>query len=363
MNLNKLAAIAILAALHGACASDDNEPDPSNSGNKDGKVVITGTSPEYTFWGDELTITGSGFSEVKDENVVTFVNSYPKTSGLKLTSKEGDIEIVSASKTKLVIRVPYLVEEQASGQHIWGEDFARIEVAVKNEKDTSEIAKFMGLPHVGKFQYHYGWFHLAGIARSGDSVILGGGFWGSWSGAGELHPKKAGVYEQLRLKVDGIPVPIRYRKISNSIQGWALFLPAEEFSEVVCAEGWGDRPMTFEFFVNGTDKKASRELGVTYLPKSEYYDVTGPSEVSKAAGGVPAWTVTGKNMIYHVARFVPECGHATTATTSIANENTIKSEYTIGIPLSLMEANCLYKVYLLTPCDQSKSIGSVYINP
>ena len=348
--------------------SKDDEDDDSNPGNPQGggKVNIISLSDEYVFWGEELTITGTGFSEVKAENVVTFVNSYPKTPGLKLTSNGGDIEIVSASPTNITIRVPYNIDVVGGTTHYNGEDFARIEVAVKSEKDTSEQVKFIGMPRVGNFDYHYGWYDLGGVTRSGDSVVISSGFYGSASGAGELHPKQAGVYDKLRLTVNGIPVAMKPRKISQSINGFGIYLPAEEFSEINCdegANGWGDRAMNFELSVLDTDIKSSRTLYVTYLPETSVSYADGPAQVSKSVGGNPYWTVTGDDMYYSHAVFHPGCGGATNAEVLIATPGTINTEYQISIPLSLMVENCPYTIYLKTPCDETKLIGNVTIKP
>jgi hypothetical protein len=358
-------AACVLLLMFSGCDSD-KDPDP-NDPSGGGKVTISGLSHQYIFWGEELTISGTGFSSVKEENIVSFVNSYPKTPGMKFTSDGGDIEIVSASPTSIKIRVPYQTEVGGATTIYRGEDYAKIEVAVKSERDTSEMVKFIGLPRVGTFEYHYGWFDLGGIARSGDSVVIGGGFYGSLLGAGERHPKEAGVYDKLRLDIDGIPVPMKWRKITSSKQGYGIYLPAEEFSEIRCdegANGWNDRAMNFRFSVQNTDIENSRTLYVTYLPENSLISATGPSQASKLAGGNPSWTVTGDDMYYSHALFVPSCGGgATNAEVEIANAGVVKSEYQVAIPLSLLVENCSYTIYLKTICDETKVIGSVTIKP
>jgi hypothetical protein len=352
-------------ALSGCSKDDDEDKDPVNPGGG-GKVTITSLSDEYVFWGDELTISGSGFSSVKEENIVSFVSSYPKTPGLKLTSDGGDIEIVSASPTNITIRIPYATNQVGGATHYAGEDFAQIAVSVKSEKDTSEQVKFIGLPRVGQFDYHYGWYDLGGVTRSGDSVLLTGGFYGSLSGAGELHPKQAAVYDKLRLSVDGVSVPMKPRRISQSVNGFGIYLPAHDFSEIKCVEGdngWGDRAMDFEFSVLGTDLKTSKTLYVTYLPEFSVAGTDGPTQASKSLGGNPFWSVTGEDMYYSHAVFAPECGGATNAEVEIATPGTINTEYEIYIPLSLMIENCTYKIYLKTPCDETRLVGSVAIVP
>jgi hypothetical protein len=367
MNLNKkLLLLGISLTLLIGCSNDDDD-DPSNPANPTGgKVTITGASPQYTFWGDELTITGTGFSTVKDENVINFVTSYPKTPGLKLTSDGGDIEILSATATQIKIRVPYLTETGLDGViHSMGEEFARIEVSVKNEKDTSDQVKFIGLPRVGKFEYHYGWFDLGGIARSGDSVVIDGGFYGMLSGAGELYPKEAGIFNKLRLRVNGIETPMKYRRITNSVKGWGIYLSASQFADIKCddgSNGYGDRPMEFELYVLDTDKRATRTLNVTNLPEYAVTSSNGPEEISKSAGGNPFWTVEGQDMYFTKARFVSTCG-SPTVEEEIATPGTINNDYQISIPLSLMVEQCGYTIHLITPCDEFELIGDVFIKP
>jgi hypothetical protein len=367
--LKLLAAIttcALSVAFYSCSNDDDDDTGPSNPP-AGGKVKITGLSHEYIFWGEELTITGTGFSDIKAENIVTFVNSYPKTPGMKLTSDAGDIEIISASPTSIKIKVPYQAEPKSGTTIFRGEDFAQIEVAVKTEKDTSEQVKFIGLPRVGQFEYHYGWYDLGGVARSGDSVVIGGGFYGGLLGAGEAHPKQAGVYDKLRLHVDGISVPMKWRQIFTSVSGFGIYLPSSEFSEMNCEDGdngWGDRAMEFKFSVEGTDIENTRTLYVTYLPENSIISASGVEEVSKLAGGNPFWTVTGDDMYFSHAVFHPTCGGgATNAEVEIASPGTINSDYQITIPLSLMVENCVYTIYLKTPCDEVELIGDVWVKP
>jgi hypothetical protein len=370
MKILKLLAVltaCVLLLIFYSCSNDkDDDTDPSNPP-AGGDVKVTGLSHEYIFWGEELTISGTGFSEIKEENIVTFVNSYPKTPGMKLTSDGGDIEIVSSSPTSIKIKIPYKAEAASGTTHFNGEDFAQIEVAVKTKKDTSELVKFIGLPRVGTFEYHYGWYDLGGVARSGDSVVIGGGFYGSALGAGEAHPKQAGVYDKLRLHVDGVNVPMKRRKISQSVNGFGIYLPSSEFSEVNCedgANGWGDRAMEFKFSVDGTDIENTRTLYVTYLPEYSVLTAQGDEEVSKLAGGNPFWTVTGDDMYYSHAVFYPTCGGgATNAEVEIASPGTLNSSYQFNIPLSLMVENCVYHIYLKTPCDETKLIGDVWVKP
>lgn len=355
---------ALLPLVFSGCSDDEGDTDPDKPSG--GKVNISGVSKQYAFWGEEITISGTGFSNVKDENIVNFVESYPNTSGMKFTSNDGDIEIIQSSPTSIKIRVPHQSEVIGSNNVHRGEDYARIEVVVNNERDTSDVVRFIGLPRIGNFEYHYGWYDLGGIARSGDSVVIAAGFYGSKLGAGDRNPRDAGVYDKLRLHVDGIHVPMKWRKISQFIEGYGLYLPAKDFSETNCTEGangWNDRAMTFRLSVDGTDIENSRTHYITYLPQTSLYSADGPSQVSKSAGGNPFWTVTGDDMYYTHAVFSTSCDGVAKAEIEIANSGTFNNEYQINIPLSLMVENCSYNIHLKTPCDDMKFIGNVSIKP
>jgi hypothetical protein len=262
--------------------------------------------------------------------------------------------------------VPFETELIGSNTIHRGEDFARIEVSVNNEKDTSDMVKFIGLPRVGWFEYHYGWWDLGGVARSGDSVVIDAGFFGSFTGAGERHPKEAGVYDKLRLHVDGIFVPMKWRKITSSTYGYGIYLPSEDFSEVNCdegANGWNDRAMNFTFSVEGTNIENTRPLYVTYLPEYSVTDWELPVQVSKSAGGNPFLTVTGEDMYFSHAVFATTCPGASNAEVLIANPGTFNDSYQVSIPLSLLVENCGYTVYLRSICDDTKGLGTILVKP
>ena len=62
-----------------------------------GRLTITDI-PNGVFWGDELTIDGTGFSTVKEENIVKFLKLPRLSCMMQYTSVTGgDIEIISAT--------------------------------------------------------------------------------------------------------------------------------------------------------------------------------------------------------------------------------------------------------------------------
>src|SRR6185503_12454050 len=85
----------------------------NNGGGNAGNLSISGTSPEYPFWGDELTINGTGFSSTKSENYVWIDGSNPCSSnGSRDSAGWRKAEIISATSTQLKIKVPYDVLKQ-----------------------------------------------------------------------------------------------------------------------------------------------------------------------------------------------------------------------------------------------------------
>lgn len=346
----------LLFAVVLACSStDDDDPQPPGSS---GELKITSVE-DWPMWGQTLIIHGTGFSPTAKENIVRFPGYYPGWCGVSYTTEEGgDMEIVSASATELKVTIP--MEEQNYGD--CGPEYATIEVAVKGKTAKIENVKFVGPPQVNLFEYHWGWWDMPTITKIGDSVLLGGGLQGNYA-------EDSPYWNKLRLSVDGKPVPIRYRKISNSNFGWALILPTTEFGEVNCDEGelgWNERLMTFKFFIEGTDISDERKLNVQYLPEDVFVKkVEGPTSVSKSATLNPEWHVEGVDMYYDKVRFVPQsgCGGNISHEINVSPSVGFKNELFFGIPLVLLSEGCTYTVLLKNPCDDVRTIGAITINP
>ncbi|HYG20266.1 MAG TPA: hypothetical protein VD816_15115 [Ohtaekwangia sp.] len=338
-----------------ACSGGSDDDDPVNPGN--GELKITEVS-QYAIWGDELVIKGSGFSTVKEQNVVKIPAYYPGWCDTDYSTDGGDMEIVSASATELRVTIPFTQGEFGD----CGPDYGTVEVSVADKKATFENVKFVGPPKVGRFEYHWNWWDMPTVTRIGDSVLLGGGLQG-------MNARESPYWDKLRLSIDGKDVPIKHRRISNSMQGWAMYLPVKDFGEVNCDEGeigWNEREMTFKFYLAETDISHERALNVQYLPEVlSDVSVEGLLEVSKLGTLNPEWTVTGKDMYYDKVRFIPAggCNGGHTVETGVAPSLGFKDELIIGIPLVLMEAPCTFNVILVTPCDEVKLIGSIKINP
>lgn len=348
----KFAALALLIACSGG--SDDDDPNPPGPS---GEVTISSID-EWPMWGQTLVIHGTGFSPTASENIVRLPAYYPGWCSVNYTTEDGgDMQIISATATEIKVSIP--MEEQNFGD--CGPEYATVEVEVKGKTAKVDNVKFVGPPQVNRFEYHWGWWDLPTITKIGDSVLLGGGLQGNYA-------KQSPYWDKLRLSIEGIPVPIKYRKVSHSTSGWAFLLPTAQFGEVNCGEGengWNDRAMTFKFHLEGTDISDERDLYVQYLPDDVFInEVEGPKTVSKSTTLNPEWHVEGVDMYYDRVRFIPQegCGNGT-VTASVSPSVGFKNELFFGIPLSLLSAGCTYSVGLLDPCDDGEVIGSITINP
>lgn len=348
MRPEKLIFAGVLAALMISCNDDDSDPDQNPAG---GPVTVTDVQTGK-FWTDELTITGTGFSPVIEQNVVRFLNVTPSWCSINYTSDGGDIEIVSATATQLRIIVPYRIGP--FGNIVCGPNVADIEITVGDNKTVSVGNKFFGLPTLGMFNYHYGWFDVPHVTRIGDSVMIDAGLLGD-------NPRQSPNWDKLRLSIDGTNIPIKYRTIGLE-SGFAFFLPVSEFGQVNCStepDDWAAREMEFRLSIVGTNKYAQRDLYVQYYPLQSATCHECPGTVSKSAGGDPVWKITGKNMSYNEARFVSvNCGEPSQGTSVTAGLWTDNLQFTI--PLSILTAGCTYSVMLQDEC-RSVYIGSIAV--
>ena len=349
----------LLAGMLVVSCSDDsgdqdpgpNPPPPPPPG---GNITITSIGAGDLFWGEEMTIDGTGFSTVKEENIIKFADVEPPTHAggcdLKYTSFQGDIEIISASATQLKIKVP--LRKTSSGHPICGPRKANLEITVGDKVATFQNLEFAPLLTIGSFAYHYGWFDVPSVTRIGDSVMINGGLLAT-------PPNSSKYWDKVRLSINGVDIPIKFRSIGLE-SGWSFFLPVKEYAEFNCSEdpdGWGAREMEFKFRIEGTDRSVSKNLFVQYMPQQNASCEICPSPITNANG---EWTIKGMNMYFTEVRFSP-ISPCTGASQGMAiTHEPWTDEIKFAIPTSLFDANCGYGVYLINECN-SVYIGNVGI--
>jgi hypothetical protein len=265
----------------------------------------------------------------------------------------GAIEIISTTATQIKIKIP--AKMSSNNTVICGPESATIEVTVKDKKATIAGVEFSPLPYVGSFLYHYGWFDHPSVTRIGDSLMMSGGLMGTKGPASPL-------WSKVRLSIAGKNMPIKRRTIGLE-SGWAFYLDAKEFGEIHCEEGedgWNARELPFTFSIEGTDKSATRNMRVEYLPTPSTSCVDCPNIISKSLGGNPVWKISGKDMFFKEARFSPSNCGGTSQSIAISG-GVFTDEIQVSIPLSIMAAGCSYGVTLVDHCDGTRYMGAVSI--
>lgn len=302
------------------------------------------------FWGDDMTINGSGFSTNKANNIVKLTSVALNFCGLNYTSEPGgDIEIISATATQLRVKIPY---KEINDIPMCGPERATLEVTVNGKTAKKEGIKFTGLPWIGSFNYHYGWFDIPSVTRIGDSVMIDGGLRGYFARESEL-------WNQIVLTIDGKTVPSKYRVVGME-SGRAFFLPVEEYGDMSCSDepdGWAPaRKMNFTISVAG--KSASTDLYVQYLPAMSVGCHTCPGSTPDLNPVDPSWKIKGSNIYFTEARFtpMPPCGGASQGVNLFKNKK-FEDEISFQIPLAMLADGCSYSVTLGDPCGRSQFVG------
>jgi hypothetical protein len=346
----------IVVVLIAVSCSDDSDPDqnpnpPPPPPTDD--VTVTEVTGGNMFWGEELIITGTGFSTVKAENIVKLTNVFPTQTfcSLNYTSESGGaIEILSVSATQIKIKIP--IKLNSSGKAECGPETANVEVTVNGKKGTKEGLQFHGLPWIGNFNYHYNWFDIPNVTRIGDSVMIEGGMGGYLA-------RESDLWDDIKLSIDGELVESKYRTIGLE-SGWAFNLPVEKYGAMSCSEepeGWAPaREMKFTLSVAG--KTASTELFVQYLPTMSFNCEECPGTEAELNPVDPSWKITGTNIYSTEARFIPQapCGGPSQGIV-LSKGAPFEDDIVFQIPLSLLTDQCTYAVMLADPCGRSELLG------
>jgi hypothetical protein len=349
----------IIIILH-SCKKKSDDTGGGGSGNGGGNggggntsFSISGSSPDYLYWGDELTINGSGFSTNKNEYQIRYI-SY-NNPGCSL----GNFEVVSATPTQLKVKMAY---GSLANSKKCGPTNDRVMVTLNGKNDTTNAIYFVGWPRIQGVCTHFGGW-------AGDYVIPGDSVMLNLAGATGIYASVNNNNKNAELTVDGTPVPIIWRNYSGCTNGLGavLKLDKENYGKLKCPGdpdwGGGGRKMLFKVSNPGTNRSDTMSLFVEWSPTWNFGQYTGPSSVSMSAGGFPAWTIKGNNMSYQKARFTATNCTLTTQEVSISHNGTFYDEGTIPIPLSVLTVGCNYQVSIITHCGVVRVLGGLQVKP
>lgn len=352
-------ACLLIAALFITCSKGGNNggggtPPPPPPG---AAPTITSTSPEYVFWGQELTINGTNFSTTANDNIVYVKGNQacdPDTTWQKA-------QVVSATATKLVVKVPFITK---SNGVLCGNDWGRVRVTVGGKSFLREEAvKFVG-PLVISMCHPFGVTigEYPNTYRPGDSVVMSAHLW-------TLYGRESGFYDKIKLRVGNKQLAIKDRYFQGATCGGLTFvLEPTEFCEVTnCSkpnpnyQGDPARKFTFIANVEGTDFADTADVFVFNHPRMVVSGFEGNTNVSKLAGGNPYILVKGKYMYFNEVAWSTQGEPAFhTAVNGLSLSDT---EHQVGIPLSLMSAGKSYTATGKTPCGTTVNLFSVSIMP
>lgn len=355
-----------------ACSEEES---PNNVTNPNTPVVtkleITETSPEFIFWGEEVTINGTGFSAKLDENFVWLKNETASLSSCPSDNRNDSTgwrkaTVLKATPTSLTIKIPYKTAAQNGGKRACGVVDPSISITTNGKTAVSKKIKLLGIPYIFNICYTNGVFQGSGIIPGKELEnqisIPGVGIYGSSSG----------IDDKIKLLINGNSIPltkIESTGPTNCASGYKFTIPIE-FATGICTPdpirpGRFSTMMDFVAIIEGTTIQSEKfSYPVGSFPDQSIESLA-TQRASKGAGGNPEIKIKGKGLNwYKEARFVSTNSAGCPMTTIAPVPNVQGTELTIGIPLSNMVAGCTYQISLINTCGVSTGqIGQVIIDP
>ena len=349
-NLILKSSLVLLLFFLLACKKQTNNNTPP--GGSGGDLSISSASPEYTFWGDELTINGTGFSTKKTDNFVWVDGISSCGSASKDSNGWKKAEVVSATATQLKIKIPYALLNQPQGDRPCGNDNGVVRITV-NGKFAYYGIKMLAIPTVGSFVNTAS----PNAVRPGIDAIID-------ASLGYL--KIAGYADKIKISAGGTHLSIQ-EYATQTINGFRFTLPPAQFVQMICSPidgtyGEPGRQLPFKISVEGTNKESTTNFFVYNLHNNYNANNAGSLTFSKTGSGPNAqFTVAGLNMFFNKAKFIGTggCGSATIDIPPCI----ACSELTIVVPLFSLNAGCSYTVQVEDACGRTKSVATVAITP
>lgn len=349
---------------------NQNNPNNPNNPNPTVSVEISATSPEFTFWGDELTLTGKGFSTKLEDNFVWLKNETPALGSCSFDNRTDSTgwrkaTVLRATATSLTIKVPYKTASENSNNRACGVINPNISVTVNGKTAVSEKVKLLGIPYISDICYtNSGWKGagmIPGKELENQISIPGVGLYGASSG----------VDEKMKLLVNGVYLPLTKVESTgptNCSSSYKFVIPLE-FADGNCSTpdpvltGRFANMMDFVAVIDGTTKSSEK---LTY-PVSSFPDRSFSTFIQRSfsygAAGNPEIVLTGKGLNwYQEARFSPHLGNGCTLATIAPVPSEGGTKLTILVPLAQMNVACTYVLTLVDVCGRvSNQIGLVTI--
>ena len=369
----------LLGGLVGCAEEQDpnnpniNNPNNPNNPNPTVNVEISATSPEFTFWGDELTLTGKGFSTKLEDNFVWVKNETPAlgtcTSGNPNDRNDSTgwrkATVLKATSTSLTIKVPHKASSETSNNRACGAINPNISVTVNGKTAVSEKVKLLGIPYIAEVCYsNSGWKGagmIPGKELENQISIPGVGLYGA----------AAGVDQKMKLLVNGTVLPLTKVESTgptNCASSYKFVIPLD-FANGNCATpdpvltGRFANMMDFVAVIEGSTKASAK---LTY-PVSSFPELIiktfSQKSFSYSAAGTPQIEVEGTGLNwYKEARFSSTSSQNCPVATIGPVPSGDGTKLTVMIPLAQMVVGCTYTLTLVDVCGRvSNQVGQVRI--
>ncbi|WP_373493270.1 hypothetical protein [Aquiflexum sp.] len=364
--------ISLVGLIGCAEEQDPNNPNTNNPNNPNPivSVEVTATSPEFIFWGDELTLTGKGFSTKLEDNFVWLKN---ETAAFGSCSSDNRADstgwrkatVLRATATSLTIKIPYKTASENSNNRACGVINPNISVTVNGKTAVSEKVKLLGIPHIREICYSNSGYKGAGMipGKELENQI-------SIPGVG-LYGASSGIDKKMKLLVNGVYLPLTKVESTgptNCADSYKFVIPIE-FANGNCATadpvltGRFANMMDFVAVIDGTTKSSEKlTYPVSSFPDRSYSTFTQRS-FSYSAAGNPEIVLTGKGLNwYPEARFSPQGSTGCTLATIGPVHSESGTKLTILVPLAQMQSGCSYILTLVDVCGRvSNQVGQVTI--
>lgn len=322
-----LTLFCLLAGLSN-CKKESDPKDDEPPGNS--PVKITGYAPEKPYWGEEITITGEGFSSNKNDMQVWF-------PGIMLLKQFAEGEILEASPTQIKVKTPYRTRINTNGEEEPFENNGSSSIVVKvkgkEEYSTADaFVRYRAVPHITRgFAYKYNGefmpgrqFELRGMGFDPDkgkgtlsvngTAIPIDTTWGSPTNQGYFAEGNIAVVGTIPLSLSTLPSGRVDYTFKYSINGRSterthsgISMPSLTVSGNTMKQGYSNKDSYSDFDITGTNLFAD-EVRFTNPNKPAQYTsvaVTGAGfGVTKVSAFVPlALLVPFGNANYNVSLY------------------------------------------------------------
>lgn len=260
--------------LHGCQqidGDDDNGGPPTVVNPGAQPVLAIGAVSQYTFWGEIMTITGTGFSTNASDNIVTFDEVYQTAVPARqcvFSSRDGILVVEEATPTELKVRVPVC---SRYGELEDGINYCRGVTVQVNDKQAvyGEVVYFLGGPY------------LESVCANGPRFSPGDSTYITidLEGSKRIESVSEAGYEvdDIRIWLDGIPMNYTTMEAASmsdlQCNKLTILFAIETPMSLATNECTDSRRVPLVVHIDGTSQFDTTEVDVKTNPYQEIYSV------------------------------------------------------------------------------------------